>query len=117
VAAASRAQGLPRNERIRRREEFARTYESGVRIRSQFGTIFLLKNGLEYGRLGIAATRKLGGAVIRNRARRIIRNVFRRNKIGRGYDIVVVPNRRLLESSQSSFETEFCQILERRLRR
>ena len=77
----------------------------------------MMKNGLEHGRLGIAATRKLGGSVVRNRAKRIIRDVFRRHKFARGYDIVVVPNRRLFEASQSTFEAEFRQTLERRLRR
>jgi ribonuclease P protein component len=77
-----------------------------------------LKNGFDHARLGIAATRKLGGAVVRNRAKRIIRDVFRRNKFARGYDVVVVPNRRLLEAGQNTFEAEFCQFLEeRRLRR
>lgn len=112
-----RAHGLSRLERVRKRDQFTRIYDTGVRIRSQFATFFLLKNGLDHARLGIAATRKLGGAVIRNRVKRIVRDVFRRNKIAPGYDVVIVPNRRLLESSQSSFEAEFRQILERRLRR
>ena len=50
------------------------------------------------GRLGIAATKKLGGAVVRNRAKRLIREVFRRNKIAPGFDVVVVPKRELLDT-------------------
>lgn len=111
-----RSHGLDRSERIRRREEFERVYEKGVRIRGQFGTLFLLRNGLDQGRLGIAATRKLGGAVVRNRAKRIVRDVFRRNKIAPGYDIVFVPNRRFLEVGRGVFEAEFRHTLERRVR-
>lgn len=109
--------GLHRSERILRREEFTRVYDTGARIRGQFATVFVLRNGLDRARLGIAATKKLGGAVIRNRAKRVVRDVFRRNKLASGHDIVVVPHRRLLDARQGYFEAEFRHILERRLRR
>src|SRR5437660_7713385 len=105
------------NERIRRRADFQHVYEHGVRIRSRYATLFVLANSLEVGRLGIAATRKLGGAVERNRAKRLIREVFRRNKLAPGFDIVVIPKRELLDASLIALETEFRHIVERSLRR
>ena len=59
------------------------------------------------GRLGIAATKKLGGAVQRNRAKRLIREVFRRNKIAPGFDVVVVPKRELLDASLTTLEADY----------
>src|SRR5437899_13082440 len=105
------------NERIRRRADFQHVYEHGMRIRSRYATLFVLANSLEVGRLGIAATRKLGGAVERNRAKRLIREVFRRNKLAPGFDIVVIPKRELLDASLTALETEFRHTLERNLRR
>jgi ribonuclease P protein component len=67
--------------------------------------------------LGIAASRKLGGAIDRNRAKRLIREVFRRNKLAPGFDIVVIPKRELLDASLTTLETEFRNTLERSLRR
>jgi len=90
-------------------------YERGVRIHSRYSTIFVLPNNRAVGRLGIAATRKLGGAVQRNRAKRLIREVFRRNNIASGFDIVVIPKRDLLDASLSSLETDYRTLLERRL--
>ena len=104
------------NERIRRRADFQHVYEHGVRIRSRYATLFVLANSLEVGRLGIAATRKLGGAVERNRAKRLIREVFRRNKIASGFDVIVVPKRELLDASLTVLEADYRQSLERRLR-
>jgi ribonuclease P protein component len=52
--------------------------------------------------------------VARNRAKRLIRDVFRRNKIAPGFDVVVIPKRALLEASLSTFESEFRQLLDRR---
>ena len=79
--------------------------------------MFALANEAGVGRLGIAATRKLGNAVVRNRAKRLIREVFRRNKLAPGFDIVVVPKRELLDASLNVLETDYRTILERRLPR
>ncbi len=108
--------GFQPHERIRRREEVQRVYAQGSKIHGRFGILFLLPNGLDIGRLGIAATRRFGGSVARNRAKRLIRDVFRRNKIAPGFDVVVVPKRALLETSLSAFEAEFRRTLERRVR-
>ena len=104
------------DEHIRRRAEFQQVYEQGARIRGRFSTLFLLPNKLSIGRLGIAATRKLGGAVQRNRAKRLIREVFRRNNTAAGFDVVVVPKRELLDAGLTALEAEYRHNLERSLR-
>jgi ribonuclease P protein component len=105
------------NERIHRRAEYQQIYDRGVKTHGRYLTLFTLSNSLPVGRLGIAATRKLGGAVERNRAKRLIREVFRRNKLAPGFDIVVIPKRELLDASLTALETEFRHTLERSLRR
>jgi len=104
------------DEHIRRRAEFQQVYERGTRVHGRFSTLFLLPNNLPIGRLGIAATRKLGGAVARNRAKRLIREVFRRNNVAAGFDVVVVPKRELLDASLTALEAEYRHNLERSLR-
>ena len=103
-------------ERIRRRADFKRVYDGGLRVHSRYSTIFILANSLDVGRLGIAATKKLGGAVRRNRAKRLIREIFRRNKIASGFDVVVVPKRELLDASLTVLEADYRASIERRLR-
>ena len=105
------------NERIHRRAEYQQIYDRGLRTHGRYLTLFTLSNNLPTGRLGIAATRKFGGAVERNRAKRLIREVFRRNKLAPGFDIVVIPKRELLDASLTALETEFRNVLERSLRR
>jgi len=104
-------------ERIRRRAEFQRVYDRGFKAHGRYSTIFVLANDAGPGRLGIAATRRLGGAVQRNRAKRLIREVFRRNKIARGFDVVVVPKRDLLDATLTALEVEYRAIVERQLAR
>jgi ribonuclease P protein component len=108
--------GLGSGERIRRRADFQQVYGQGVRIHGRYSTIFVLPNNKGVGRLGIAATKKLGDAVRRNRAKRLIREIFRRNKIAPGLDIVVVPRRELLEASLIALEADYRNTLERRSR-
>ena len=109
--------GFDRSERVRRRAEYQRIYDQGVKVHGAKFTLFRFRNGLTTGRLGIAATRKLGGAVARNKAKRLIREVFRRNKLAPGFDIVIVPRRELLGTSLVALEREFRNTLERSARR
>jgi len=65
-------------------------------------------------RLGIAATRKMGAAVERNRAKRLVRELFRHNKPSTAVDVVVVPRRELLDAPYERIEMEFQSLLSRR---
>ncbi len=60
--------------------------------------LFARPNGMEQSRLGITTTRKLGNAVTRNRARRVVREAYRthRELLPRGWDLVVVVRAPLL---------------------
>jgi ribonuclease P protein component len=110
-------QGLTPQERIRRRADFQQVYDRGVRMHARFMTVFVLANSLPVTRLGVAATRKLGDAVRRNRAKRLVREVFRRNKTVPGFDVVVVPRRELLDAEFSSLEADYRAALRRSPRR
>jgi ribonuclease P protein component len=77
-------------------------------------TVFLLANVLGRARLGIAATRKFGSAVQRNRAKRLVREAFRRNKLQAGIDVVVIPRREMLEADYAHVEADLLAVLRRR---
>jgi ribonuclease P protein component len=109
-------QGLAVAERIRRRPEFERVYKDGARIHGRFMTLFVLPNGGTTPRFGVAATRKIGSAVERNRAKRLAREMFRRHKIAAGLDIVIVPRREMLDAPFASLEADYLAVLERHRR-
>jgi ribonuclease P protein component len=67
-------------DRIRKRSEYQVIYAQGRRIPSALFVLFVMRNGLGRPRLGITATRRVGGAVRRNRAKRLVREIFRRHK-------------------------------------
>jgi ribonuclease P protein component len=86
-------------EHIRRREDFERIYEAGARQSGRNMIVFIQPTAHDAARLGIAATRKLGSAVVRNRAKRLVRELFRHHKPAGGLDVVVVPRREMLDAS------------------
>jgi ribonuclease P protein component len=109
----SKSQGFPRGDRIRRRAEFEDIYKRGVRLRGRFMTLFALPNGRSVARLGIAATRKLGGAVRRNLAKRLAREWFRHHKPADALDVVIIPRRELFEAPRAALEADYCATLRR----
>ena len=77
-------------------------------------TVFVVPNGGSVARLGVAATRKLGPANDRNRAKRLAREMFRRNKPVEGLDVVVVPRREMLDALFTSLEADYRTALRSR---
>jgi ribonuclease P protein component len=103
-------------DRVRRRQEYQVVYEHGTRLSGSLMTVFFHQNSCGRSRLGIAATRKMGPAVVRNRAKRRVRDVFRRHRLADAIDIVVIPRRGLATADFSRVESEYCGILKRRER-
>jgi ribonuclease P protein component len=101
------------SDKLRRRAEFTRVYERGARLHGRFMTCFVLPNGLDSPRLGIAASRKIGTAVTRNKAKRRIRELFRTNKPLKTIDIVFVPRREMVTAAWSDLEADYRAALQR----
>jgi ribonuclease P protein component len=70
-------------------------------------TCLALANEVGVPRLGIAASQKIGNAVARNRAKRLVRELFRDCKPLKGLDIVVIPRREMLEASWRNIQADY----------
>jgi ribonuclease P protein component len=75
-------------------------------------TMFTSERQEGVARLGIAATRKIGSAVARNRAKRVVRELFRHHKPSPPLDVIVVPRRELLDAPFDRIEAEFEKLLQ-----
>jgi ribonuclease P protein component len=85
-------------------------------MRGRFFTLLMTPNAAEGPRLGIVASRKLGDSVRRNRAKRLIREIFRHNldlPAARGLDIVVIPRAELFDATYASLESDYRTVLVR----
>ena len=84
------AEKFPRSVRIVRSSDYKTLYKTGHKIHSSNFVLFGRCNALGCSRLGITASRKVGGAVVRNSVKRLLREIFRRslNQIPGGFDVV-----------------------------
>ena len=100
-------------EHVRKRADFELIYKTGTKRSGRLMTMFTREREAGNARLGIAATRKIGAAVARNRAKRVVRELFRYHKPAMPLDIVVVPRRELLDAPFARVEAEFQTLLQR----
>src|SRR5271163_4471844 len=84
---------FPREARLVRRGDFDAVYRAGKRRSSSHFTVFFRANQLPVSRFGFSIKKALGGAVVRNRIRRRIREIVRchRAEIPAGWDVVIHP--------------------------
>lgn len=100
-------------EHVRKRADFELIYKTGFKRSGRLMTMFTRERETGPARLGIAATRKMGGAVERNRAKRLVRELFRQNKPATATDVVVVPRRDILNAPFDRIDAEFRSLLSR----
>ena len=111
-----RGRGLPRTRRLRKRADYQRIYRNGIRVVGRFVVLFADVGSLAKNRLGITASRKIGSAVIRNRCKRRIRELFRlnRSRLPHGnIDVVMNARRGCAEVSWQEVQRDYARCLAR----
>ena len=112
-------QRFPRSYRLTARRQFLAVYDMGQRVSSRSFLLFGLPNAVGHARLGITVTRKIGTAVRRNRIKRLIREVSRRNRprISSALDLVVNARPGLEARDYAELESVFVTKVEQLARR
>ena len=80
-------------ERLRKDSDFRRVYKHGKSFANRYLVMYIMRNNLEYNRVGISVSKKVGKSIVRNTVKRRIRESFRLDvdqKIKSGYDIVFI---------------------------
>lgn len=87
---------LPSVETLKKNSDFKRAYKRGKSYTNPALVVYTVKNRAGLCRVGITASKKIGNAVERNRARRVIREAFRLidKPLKNGYDFVFVARSR-----------------------
>jgi ribonuclease P protein component len=95
-------------------------FRRGARSQGPFFGLIVLPREHGPSRLGLAVDRRVGRAAMRNRAKRRLRECFRRHKPARSLDVVLIAKREILNVTLAELEREYTRRLgelERRLPR
>ena len=94
---------------IKLNHEFKRIYNKGKSAVTPFMVVYCRPNRLGHNRLGVTVSVKLGKAVVRNRARRRLRKLFRRAQpnMKQGYDVILVARSRCASAPHKKLSAAF----------
>ncbi len=83
---------------LRRKKDFSSIYNKGKSVGERYVVVFFRKNGLAYNRTAFLASKKVGKSVIRNRARRLMKESYREvgERIDIGYDLIFIARNSIL---------------------
>jgi len=91
--------------------DFMHLYKKGKYIASKYSVIYFKPNGRPYNRFGVTAGKKVGNAVCRNRAKRLIRLAYRQSELALpiGIDIVIVARSQICSVKSD----EYCRYMQK----
>ena len=77
---------------LRRKSDFSTIYNKGKSVGDRYVVLFYRKNNLPYNRIAYLASKKVGNAVKRNRARRLMKESVRLSnmELPTGYDFIII---------------------------
>jgi ribonuclease P protein component len=84
---------FPQTHRMKTPAEFDRCYARKKSASDNVLIIYACENGLTHPRLGCSVSKKVGGAVVRNRYKRLFREAFRlkQHELPKGTDLILIP--------------------------
>ena len=91
---------------------FRKLYRKGKSAAGKYLVRYCRRNGTEENRIGLTVSAKLGHAVVRNRLRRRLREVYRlhENQFQPGWDLVVVARSRAVNAPYQKLEKAYLSL-------
>lgn len=91
---------------------FRRVYQKGKSAADSRLALYIRRSGRKGNRLGLTVSTKLGNAVVRNRVRRRLREIYRiyEDRLNCGMDVVVVARVRAAHSRYDQLEQSFLKL-------
>ncbi len=100
-------------EKLKKNEEFKKVYARGKSVVTPYLVLYFMRNNTGYNRLGISVSKKVGNSVVRNRAKRLIREAFRLTPLTlkSGLDLVLIARVRMNQADFKTTEKHLTQVL------
>ena len=96
---------------ITKKEQYDSVYRSGSNRANKELVIRVLQNNLEFSRFGVIVSKRVGKAVVRNRIKRLIREIIRKTPLKPGSDIVFIARLPSAQAKYSQVEESIKDLL------
>ncbi|MCF6465982.1 ribonuclease P protein component [Clostridium sp. Cult2] len=99
--------------RLRNNEDFKKVYKRGKNYWNRNLVLYKMKNGLNYSRVGFTVSKKIGNSVVRNRVKRRLKEILRKNfnMVRKEYDIIIIPKKNVVDLKHVELESAMLHIL------
>ena len=100
-------------ERIRNKRDFLLLFKEGKRYKDKYFNLIYFPNNLSFSRMAVIISKKVGNAVTRNKMRRWIRDLFRRNKefLKDNLDILIIVKKDIQETSWTTLRENYLRAI------
>lgn len=100
---------------LKKNVQFRIVYKRGKSFSNRLLVLYVYKNNLNCNRVGISVSKKVGGSIVRNRVKRLIRESFRLNDVGlkNGFDLIFIARTTAKDKSYVNIESSLLDLFVR----
>ena len=103
---------LPKQGLLHKNKSFQAVYRLGKSVANRMAVLYVVPNEEKRRRIGFAAGKRLGCAVVRNRVKRLLREAYRlhQHRLKEGFDLVLVGRQSMIKSDCRSVSKAFLDL-------
>lgn len=100
---------------IKKNTDFKKVYNNKNSKATSLLVLYNMKNDYDYSRLGVSVSKKVGKAVVRNKIKRRLKEIYRLNEytIKSGYDIIIIVRVKANNATYNDLEKSFMYLLKK----
>jgi len=104
--------GLKKRQLLRKNKNYQFVYRVGKSYANRMIVLYVLKHYSKINRIGLVTGKRLGGAVVRNRVKRLFKEAYRLNqaKLAPGFDFVLIGRAPVVGQSQKAVTQSFLDL-------
>ncbi len=101
------------NQTLKKNNEFQQVFSKGIRKSGKYAIVFILSGKRQNNRVGIIVKKSIGNAVKRNKIKRRLREIWRKqvSQLLQGSDVVIIARKEIGEASFKEIENDLLELL------
>jgi ribonuclease P protein component len=102
---------MKREQHLTKPQQFTLVYNEGITLKDRYLVLKAKPNQFDFSRYGISVSKRIGNAVIRNRVKRILREILRLSSLSPGWDIILIARSPVANSDYHQLSESVIELL------